>query len=155
MKSSDAIRRACVTVTPDTTIRHTAEVMESSNVGSVVVADDGGAVGIVTDRDLVRRALAKRVSPEARVDSVMSVPVVTIDAQDDLRSAYRLLHDHSVRRLVVIDGNHPLGVLSVDDLLMNLAGDLETLVRPITGEVLFGHHDAPTPMVSEPQTGRS
>jgi CBS domain-containing protein len=79
----------------------------------------------------------------------MSTPVVTVDAGDDVRATFPIFHDHAVRRVVVVDGGGPIGVLSVDDLVMNLVGDLGDLVRPITAEVLFGHHDAAVPMVVE------
>ena len=73
-------RRSAVAVEVDTPISDVARTMEVAAVGAVAVQDRGDLVGIVTDRDLILRWLAHRLDPSARVDGVMSSPVVTIDA---------------------------------------------------------------------------
>ena len=148
MRAIDVVRRPCVTVAPDATIVRVAEFMDAAAVGTVVVVGEEGVVGIVTDRDLVCRGLARRVSRDARVDSVMSTPVVAVEADGDLHHVYRLLREHAVRRVVVTDGPTAVGVVSFDDLVMNLISDLGDLVRPVAAEVLFGQHDAPVPAVT-------
>jgi CBS domain-containing protein len=148
MRTIDGIRRSGLGIAPDRTITDAARIMETAAVGSLAVVDGEDLVGIVTDRDLVRRGLAKGMSPEARVDGVMSTPVVTIDAEADLHGAFTLFRTHAVRRLAVVRDGRFVGVISVDDLLIDLAADLVDLARPVTAEVLFGHHDAPVPAVS-------
>ena len=149
MKAIDAVRRPCVTVAPDTTIGRVAELMDAGAVGTVVVVGDDTVIGIVTDRDLVCRGLARRVGRDARVDSVMSTPVVAVEADSDLHDLYRLFREHAIRRVVVTEGPTPAGVVSLDDLVMNLVSDLGDLVRPVTAEVLFGQHDAAVPAVTQ------
>jgi len=119
--------------------------MEQSGVGALAVVDDDRLVGIVTDRDLVRRALARGFPADGRVDAVMSAPVVTIDADADLHTAFALLRTHAVRRLAVVRAGQFVGMVTIDDLLIDLAADLADLARPVTAEVLFGHHDSPVP----------
>jgi CBS domain-containing protein len=102
-------------------------------------------VGIVTDRDLVRRGLARGLEPDARVDAAMSAPVVTIQADADLHEAYALFRHNAVRRLAVMRGDRFAGILALDDLLVYLAADLADLVRPVTAEILFAHRDHPVP----------
>jgi CBS domain-containing protein len=77
----------------------------------------------------------------------MSSPVVTIAAEADLHGAFTLFRSHAVRRLAVVRDGRFVGMISVDDLLIDLAADLTDLARPVTAEVLFGHHDAPVPAV--------
>ena len=92
--------------------------------------------------------MARGLAPDARVDGVMSTPVVTIGAGADLHEAFALFRQHAVRRLVVVDAAGGFaGIVSVDDLLIDLAADLHDLVQPVTAEVLFGHHDSPVPAV--------
>lgn len=145
MKVSDGIRKRGLSVAPDCTLRKVAELMEANAVGSIAIVEDDVAVGIVTDRDLVRRAVARGVAPDARVDSVMSSPVIAIDADADLHGTFRLFEQHAIRRLVVERKGKFEGVLSADDLLIDLAQDLAAVVKPIGAEVLFGHHDASVP----------
>ena len=76
MRSIEAIRRSGIGIGPERTIHDAAVVMEQTGVCSLVVIDDARIVGIVTDRDLVRRGLATGLPADARVDGVMSAPVV-------------------------------------------------------------------------------
>jgi CBS domain-containing protein len=123
--------------------------MAAANVGALVVVDeDHRPVGIVTDRDLVRRSLARGGPADARIDSVMTIPVVTVDADADLHSVYAVLRTNGLRRLVIVDGDTFVGVVSIDDLIIDLAADLSDLARPVTAETVFGHHDAAVPAVS-------
>lgn len=145
MRTIEALRRSGVGIAPDATIREAAELMDLAGVGSLAVIDGDHLAGIVTDRDLVRRGLARGMANDGRVDSVMSAPVVTIDAEADLHEAFALFRTNAVRRLAVVDRGHFVGTVTVDDLLIDLAGELSDLARPVMAEVMFGHHDGAVP----------
>ena len=83
MRAMDGVRRSGLTVGPHRPIRDAAMIMHQSGVGALAVIDDGRIVGIVTDRDLVRRGLAQDLAPTTPVEKVMSTPVVTIGAEAD------------------------------------------------------------------------
>lgn len=146
MRTIEAVRRSGVGIAPADTVRKAAEVMEQAGVGSLAVLDDDRLVGIVTDRDLVRRAMARGANYDARVDSVMSSPVMTISADADLHEAFAVFRSHAIRRLAVVRGQEFVGMITIDDLLVDLAADLSDLARPVTAEVLFGHRDAAVPV---------
>jgi len=139
MQARDACRKMPVTVTADATVAEAAEAMNSQAVGAVVVVDGARPIGIVTDRDLALRVLARRLPVEARVDAVMSSDLVTIEATADLREAVRLFGEHPIRRLLVVDEGRMVGMLTVDDLMMDVVSDMVALVRPVTGQVIFGY----------------
>lgn len=145
MKVRDLSRRSGVAVTPERTVGDVAALMEAAGVGAVAVLDDQELVGIVTDRDLVRRGLAKGVAYDARVDGLMSSPVVTIDADADAHDAFPIFRENAVRRLAIVSGTRFVGTVTVDDLLVDLAADLADLARPVTAEIMFPHRDAPVP----------
>lgn len=145
MRTINATRRSGVSIGPEGTIREAAALMDSFGVGALAVVDGDQLVGIVTDRDLVRRALARGVAIDGRVDGVMTAPVVTVDADADVRDVYALLRTNAIRRLAIVSGGKFVGMLTIDDLLVNIAGDLTDLARPVTAEVLFAHHDSPVP----------
>jgi CBS domain-containing protein len=147
MRARQGIRRSAVAVSPETTVAQAAAVMERSGVGALAVVEGDSAVGIVTDRDLVRRVLATGMPSDGRVDSVMSGPVVTIDAEDDLHGAFELFRTHAIRRIGVVDGRRFIGMLSIDDLLIDLARDLADLARPVAAERDAPHRDSGTPAV--------
>ncbi|HZQ26749.1 MAG TPA: CBS domain-containing protein [Acidimicrobiales bacterium] len=145
MRTIDVIRRSGVGISPEQTIRDAATIMEQAGVGSLAVIEGEHLVGIVTDRDLVRRGMARGLPPDARVDMVMTAPVVTIDADDELHHAFALFRTHAVRRLAVEQDGRFVGMLTLDDLLVDLAADMADLARPVTAEILFAHHDNPLP----------
>lgn len=141
MRVMDVLRRTGVGVAPHQTIRDAAQLMESAGVGALAVLDDERLVGVVTDRDLVRRALAKGAEPDWRIDAVMTSPAVTIDAEADLHEAFAVFRQHAIRRLAVVRENVFVGMVSVDDLLIDLAGDLGDLARPVTAEAIFADRE--------------
>lgn len=145
MRTIDAVRRSGVGIRPERTVREAARSMEAAGVGSLAVLEGDRLVGIVTDRDLVRRVLARGIPPEARVDAVMSSPVVTVAADADLHEAFGLMRDHQVRRLAVVRESRFLGMVTVDDLLVELARDLSDLSRPVIAEMEHAHRDSFSP----------
>ena len=147
MRVSEAVRREAVTVAPDATIVQAAETMESTGVGAMAVVDDGALVGIVTDRDIVCRGIARKVPLDGRIDSLMSTPVHSVAADSDLHDASAMFRQHAVRRLAVVDGTGIVGVITVDDLLINVSSHLADICQPVTAEAIFGHRDAPAPAV--------
>ena len=145
MRTIDAVRRSGLGVSPDRTILDAAVLMEQSGVGSLAVIDGERLVGIVTDRDLVRRGLARGLANDARIDGAMTSPVITISADADLHDAFALFRSHAVRRLAVVRGEQFLGMVTIDDLLIDLAADLADLARPVMAEVMFAHRDSSVP----------
>jgi len=145
MQAIEGVRRSGVGIGQEQTIRDAAEIMEHTGVDALAVVDGERLLGIVTDRDLVRRGLARGLPSDAKVEGVMSSPVVTIDAESDLHSAFALFRIHAIRRLAVLRGERFVGMITVDDLLIDLAADLTDLSRPVTAEVVFAHHESPVP----------
>ncbi len=145
MRAIDATRKPPVTIEVDATLVQAAELMDKAAVGALVVVDGGRPVGIVTDRDIVVRAVARRLEFDGRVDGVMTPGVVSLDADADLHAAVPVFARHAIRRLPLLDHDRMVGMLTLDDLLMDLSSDLANVTRPITGEVLFGHPEASVP----------
>lgn len=149
MQAKDAARKQPATIGPDRTITEAAQEMDSLAVGALVVVEAGGRpVGIVTDRDLTVRAVARRLSPDARIDGVMSTGLITLPAAADLRDALGVFEAHAIRRLPLVEGERLVGMVTVDDLAVDLVSDLGRLVRPVTGQVLFGHPEPAAPVVA-------
>lgn len=148
MQIQQRLRRSGVGVSPDRPIREVARVMERSGIGFVAVVDGDRLAGVVTDRDLVRRGLAAGLESDARVDAVMSSPAITIDLDADLHEAFTRFRTHAIRRLAVMDGDRFVGVLSLDDLLVDMASDLVDLTSPLAVEARTPHRDSKVPVVA-------
>ncbi len=115
----DIMTAAPVTVGPHTSVAQTARLMRDHDLGAVLVADDGRLRGLVTDRDLVVRSVAEGVDPEeTTVVQACSEDLVTVRPDDELDLAVRLMREHAVRRVPVVDGEQPVGVLSLGDVAL-------------------------------------
>lgn len=149
MRAIEAVRKEPVTIDVGEPLVTAAHLMDQYSVGALVVMDKGHAVGIVTDRDLVVRGLARDRPSDARIDSVMTTEPICLSADADLRAALPIFREHAIRRLPLVEDERVVGMLSVDDLLIDVIADLADLARPITGEVIFGHPEPQVPAVAE------
>jgi CBS domain-containing protein len=111
-------RPRCVSL--DTSVSEAARLMESEDVGSLPVLDGDQLAGMVTDRDIVIRAVAKEKNPKGMpVREVATHDVVTIRADEDLSEALKLMASHQVRRLPVVDDDNRLvGVVAQADVAL-------------------------------------
>jgi len=105
-------------VTPETPLTEVAQMMETEDVGSIPVVDNDRLVGIVTDRDIVVRAIAKGKDPTGMPASAISTrELVTVRPEDDLSDALELMVRHQVRRLAVMGEDERLvGMVSQADV---------------------------------------
>lgn len=139
MKIEELTVRPPVTASPDTTIADAARLMAREAVGSLIITQGEQLVGIVTDRDLVVRALARNLPLDTRVDDVMSMNVIALDAGADVRDALRAFGHHAVRRLPIVDHDKVSGLLSLDDLVVALASQFGEVTQGLTAQLLFPH----------------
>lgn len=133
-------------VPPATPLDVLARHMREAGVGSVLVTDDERVVGIVTDRDLVLRGLAAGLSPDTRVEAVMSTDLVTVAVDADVDAAYDALRRHAVRRLPVLDGDRVVGMVTIDDLLLRLRERFNALLGPVAEELIDPDHGQRVPV---------
>jgi CBS domain-containing protein len=116
MKVQDIMTIGAKTVGPETTIQEAATIMKRANVGFLPVVNHEKVVGVVTDRDIVVRALAGEKLDKC-VKDVMTGKPVTLRQTADLESAVKLMTEHKVGRLPIVDDEHCLkGVLSANDV---------------------------------------
>ncbi|SMD25236.1 CBS domain-containing protein [Lentzea albidocapillata] len=105
-----------VVLPPDTPVREAARAMRDRDIGDVLVVDGDRLCGIVTDRDLVVRAMADRDDlSDCRVRDVCSDHVVTADMTETLDTAIARMRENAVRRIPVVDAGRPVGVFSLGD----------------------------------------
>ena len=105
------------TVQSDETVVEAARLMKEKDVGPVIVMSDGTFQGILTDRDIAIRVVAEGRDPNGvRVEEVASTEVQTISPDEPADEAVRRMRDNAIRRLLVIEGERPVGIVSLGDL---------------------------------------
>jgi signal-transduction protein with cAMP-binding, CBS, and nucleotidyltransferase domain len=143
MKVTELMHTPAVTCRPEQTVGEVAGMMESHDVGSVVVIDRVGEVaGIVTDRDIVLRGVGRGRSADIAVEEVMSRDVATLDPHADVADAAATMIKRRVRRLPVVDEFGTVhGLVALDDLIRltgRQADELGDILRDQASTIRFG-----------------
>ncbi len=136
MPTVDEIAREAdevVTGSTDETARELAETMRDENVGSVVVVEEGEPVGIVTDRDIAVRGVAQERDLDAvTADEIMTEDLVVVNAHDEISELIDTLDAAGVRRMPVVDGDDIAGIVTLDDIAVLLAVELDGIAEEMT-----------------------
>jgi CBS domain-containing protein len=110
--------RALWTVGPGDNVLTALHLMAEKNIGLLVVVEDGAVVGVLSERDCVRRLVLAGKSPDATpVADVMVRDVIKVDLAHTFADCLRLMHAHGIRHLPVVEKGKAIGVISIRDLL--------------------------------------
>ncbi|MCM3587063.1 CBS domain-containing protein [Mesobacillus maritimus] len=90
--------------------------MKENNVGAIPIVDGEKLVGMITDRDIVMRGIAEKKPPSSKVEVVMSDYLVTITPDTSTEEAAKLMADHQIRRLPIVEGDRLVGIVALGDL---------------------------------------
>jgi CBS domain-containing protein len=113
----DVMTPGVVAVRPDASLVEAAQLMRAQDIGDVVVADGQHVVGVLTDRDIAVRAVADGVDPlTVSAQSVCTPDPVMVSPDDPVAAAVALMRAHAVRRLPVVEGGLPVGMVSLGDV---------------------------------------
>ena len=118
MKLKEFVNNRVETVEPGDTLQCAAEKMRQLDVGSLPVCDNGHLAGVITDRDITIRAVAKGSDPAAiTVRDVMTSGVLSCFEDDDVEEAARIMQENQVRRIMVLNGaNELVGITSLGEI---------------------------------------
>ncbi|MET7834063.1 CBS domain-containing protein [Micromonospora sediminicola] len=119
---SDVMTRQVVYLPSETPLDEAARVMKESDIGDVVVTDGATLAGMLTDRDIVVRAVAERADPgTTTIGSIITREVVMIEQHCTANEAAALMRERNIRRVLVCDSDRKLvGIVSLGDLAMQL-----------------------------------
>ncbi len=121
-----------ITTETDSSVHEAAELISSKNVGSIVVVQKRKPVGIVTERDIVERVVAKGFdASKVLMEEIMSKPLIAVKSNLSLINAIRFMQKKKIRRLLVIEKKRLIGIVTQRDLLRALAFHLIVSFRPL------------------------
>jgi CBS domain-containing protein len=134
--AAKARSKPIVSVPKTATVMEASQAMVERNVGAAIVLEEGRLVGIFTERDVLKRVVTKRLDPETTpVTEVMTKGVVTVREDADRSLVLRLMNEHHVRHLPVVDeAGRVVSVLSMRQLLRAAVYDLEQTVWQLVAE---------------------
>lgn len=117
-KVKDLMTRQTCSVAPNASIVEVARLMVEQDVGSIPVVEDHKPIGIITDRDIVCRSVAKGEDPMGhRAQDYMTASVITVKEDDEFQECLSLMEEHQLRRMLVVDRQGKLcGIVSQADI---------------------------------------
>ncbi|AJM92911.1 MULTISPECIES: CBS domain-containing protein [Nitrosopumilus] len=121
IKVQDIMRRALITVNTNTTALQVAKMMEQGGIGAIIVKDADNLVGIVTDRDYATKIAANSLSLDTPVEKIMSSPLITINPDESISAAAKMMATKKIRKLAVSDNGTITGIITSTDLVNQLA----------------------------------
>lgn len=131
MKAQEIMTTEVVSVDKKTSVREAAAKMAETDVGSVVVNDNNKLVGIITDRDITIRGVAKNDDlNNVTCDQVMSTNVVTASSDTNMEEVIDLMSENQIKRVPIVDNSNVVGMISLRDISQTIEWDDEA------GEVL-------------------
>lgn len=130
--------RVLWSVAPADTSLAALKIMADKDIGFLAVLEGGRLVGVLSERDCVRRlTLAEKPPAITRVDDIMTRNVVTADLAHTFADCLRLMHQHGVRHLPVMEGGKPVAVVSIRDLLSEAVAHHAKIIAELERERLL------------------
>lgn len=120
MKVKEAMHNT-TKVPSTTTIAEAAGIMDKKVIGSVLVEEDNKVIGMMTERDILRKVVAAgRKCEDVTVKDIMNFPLITIDSEASLEEGSELMAKHKIRRLIVTENNNIIGIITARNIAENL-----------------------------------
>ncbi|MCK4933830.1 CBS domain-containing protein [Candidatus Bathyarchaeota archaeon] len=130
----DVMSKDVKVVRPDTSVKEIVATMNKFDIGSIVVVQSDRPVGIITERDILRRIVEPCLAPETlRAREVMTSPVISIHSTVSIDEAAKIMVRKHIKRLLVMSNEKSVGILTFTDIVTqvpNMLRILEELVRP-------------------------
>ena len=117
LKVRDVMVREVITVDENSTVKEAVDIMNEFQIGSLIVLERGKAMGIVTERDFLRRGMAgAKDVVNTKVKEIMTTPLVVVEPSTDLEEAVKLMFQNKIKKLAVVDANKLVGIVTLTDI---------------------------------------
>lgn len=124
----DVMSKNVKTVRPNSTINEVVRKMNKFEIGSIIVADGEKPVGIITERDILRRVLEVTIASEAmKAKEIMSSPILTIESQATTEEAATLMNSKRIKKIPVLEDGKLVGIVTSTDIVRSEPKMVETL----------------------------
>lgn len=125
------------TVAPTAYVREAVTLMVEKDVGAIVVVENDAVVGIITERDVVRKVLAQgKDANTTPVEEIMTSRVLYVRPEQTLEECMVLMDDKHIRHLPVLDGNQLLGIVSIRDAIKHVIAEREFMIEQLENYIL-------------------
>jgi signal-transduction protein with cAMP-binding, CBS, and nucleotidyltransferase domain len=132
----DIMKTDVITIESSASIKEAADKMDKANIGSIIVTDNQTPVGIVTERDFVRRYAAQEKVLSAKISEIMSAPLITTNQDETIWEAAELMKTKNIHKLSVTEGKNIRGMVSNTDIVKVCSVGSDSEIRRICDHIL-------------------
>jgi signal-transduction protein with cAMP-binding, CBS, and nucleotidyltransferase domain len=133
----DVMKKNVIAIDSSMTVQDAAKMMDDASIGAIVILENGIAIGIITERDLTRRIIAKGKSYTTSVKEAMSSPVVVVNPDDSVWEAAQLMKTRRIHRLPAVKDSRLVGVITTSDIVRLCSIGSNSEMRKITEQILL------------------
>lgn len=133
----DIMKKNVISIDSSMTAQDAAKMMDDASIGAVVVLENGIAIGIITERDLARRIVAKGKPLTTNVKEVMSSPLIVINPDDTVWEAAQLMKARQIHRVPAVKENRLVGIVTTSDVVKLCSIGSDSELRKITEQILL------------------
>ena len=141
---TDVMKKDLITLDASQTIKDAAVKMDEKNVGCVIITKENNPIGILTERDFVKRITSKEKSLSTPLSDVMSSPLIVAKPDDTVWDAAEIMKVKNIHKIPVQDGNQIVGILTTSDLVEICSVGSDSEMRRICDQILLRMQDSPT-----------
>jgi len=141
IKVKDIMNQNIITITEQTSIVEAAKLMTKHNIGFLPILNNDKLVGVITDRDIIKNVINKEKDIYAAVKIAMTTNTITVNKNDDISIAITKMANNQIRRIIVIDKNRIVGIISISDISNNIHTNI--YLKDLMTEILLEHSHTP------------
>ena len=119
------------------TIKDAAKIMDEKDIGCIIVTQNNSAIGIVTDRDFVKRIAAKEIPLSSSLEKVMSSPLIAIGPDETVWEAAQIMKTKNIHKLPIKQNNKVIGIVTATDLVKICSQGSDSEMRRICDQILM------------------
>jgi len=141
----DIMRKQVVSIDSAMTVKDAATMMDDTNVGCVVITRGNAPIGILTERDFVKKIVSQEKSLDTPLAEVMSFPLITVDSNDTVWDAAEIFKTNNIHKAPVQDDGKLVGILTTTDIVKICSMGSDSEMRNIVDSILIRMKNNPYP----------
>jgi CBS domain-containing protein len=142
----DVMTKNVMTTESSTPAKKAAELMDKHDIGCLIVMNEGKPMGIVTERDMLKRVLLQFRDPRiTRIGDIMSTPLIASSPETELSEALRLMNERRIKKLPIVEDGLLIGLLTLTDVVRSI-GYFEHVITSLCSRCRWGKNLSNTPL---------
>ena len=133
----DVMKKGVITIDASEAISEAAKKMDEANIGSIIITKNNEPVGIITERDFVRRILAKEKNLDHPIADVMSSPLISLKSDETVWNAAEIMKKKNIHKLAVMENSKLVGIVTNSDLVELASMGSDSEMRKICDQILL------------------